>query len=1536
MNVFSSVAALCAVAFLSAATQGKQQSPDLSPVSLKAPEIVDAGQSITVTWQAANRGDGPAGPSWHDRVYFSTDAQLGGDHVLGQLERAEPLAAGASYSGALKVKVPDQAPGTYYLILLLDEYFKITETDEKNNVLVYPIRIRVPDLQASSMKAPDIVDAGQSITVTWQSTNKGDAAAGPSWYDRVYLSTDSKLGNDDVLGQTQWTQAVAAGGNYSSSLQCMIPNRPPGSYYLILLLDEYSAIYEVAETNNLLVYPIRVRVPDLQASSMKAPDTVDAGQSITVTWQSTNKGDAAAGPSWYDRVYLSTDAKLGNDDVLGQKQWTQTVAAGGNYSSSLQAVVPNRPPGSYYLILLLDEYFAIYEVAETNNVLVYPIRIRVPDLEAASLQSPDTVHPGQSISLTWQAANKGDASAVIPWYDRVYLSTDAQLGNDDQLGQTQFTQAVAAAGNYQSSLQCTIPNRTPGTYYLILVLDAYGNLYEEAETNNLAVRSIQLSAEQAAPACCDTRTWTEARPKEPLTPRYGHSMAQHATHGHVVLFGGNDGAIRNDTHIWTGFEWLSAGIAGPTPREFAAMAYDSARGRVVLFGGRGTNGAVDDTWEWDGASWMDMKIPGPSARLAHAMAYDSSRKRVVLYGGYLPAQERELDDTWEYDGTRWMLITNATQPGPRVAHAMAWDGAHVVLFGGQGKGTVHGDTWAWTGDKWNLVASTGPPARQSHAMAYDERCDRVVLFGGGPTAGTAKDDTWEWNRTNWIERTSAGPNPRWQHALAYHAASGEVILFGGYRRTAAGMGPLGDTWRSRGDHLPVRLVSIEAACHDFVIVVTFSGPVDPATASDPANYQLSCGSVRITGVVLSSDLQTARLETSAPMPSGTTCMLVISKVLDLCGAPVGVEQRTFTCTSDPCRRGSMGQEFWLTFPGNYAPDSANPPKPQLFITGAAGVTGTVTAPGLSPPFSTNFTIPANRVMVVSLPQDADLGNANERVESKGIHVAAAQNVNVYGYNRARFTTDAYLALANNALGRVYLVLTYQNVFTAVPELSAVQFALVGTEDNTTVAIVPSKDVLSHPAGVPFYLKLNQGETFQLRNLDDVPADLTGTIIAADQPIGVFGSHACANIAVSTDFFCDHIVEQMLPTEMWGRNFVAMPLKTRLTGDTLRILALLDGTAASVNGVALPRVLNRGQFFEGRYGAPTPVHIVSEKPLLVAQYANSSDADGVTDSDPFMVLIPPTDLYASSYVVQTPTSGFTGNYINLMAPRSEVGQILLDGVAIPAGEYTPIGASGYSGAQIEVATGPHTLHSIKEGPFGVIVYGWAEYDSYGYPGAICFAGGAQPPNFTCPSAPDPVLASSANCMAETPDLRTKVGNAEQAVLVIQDPHPGTLLSPGTHPITISIIDQFGGRQVCTTSLIVRAPAGLGLHCPENIAVESASEKGTVVEFTVGLCDPSAVLKVEPPSGSLFPIGTTTVRCEARSATGAIESCTFTVTVRRAGLTASCSGRNVSIAWTDAGQLQEAKSLSGPWRTVPGAVSPYRIVATDRQAFYRVVR
>jgi hypothetical protein len=176
----------------------------------------------------------------------------------------------------------------------------------------------------------------------------------------------------------------------------------------------------------------------------------------------------------------------------------------------------------------------------------------------------------------------------------------------------------------------------------------------------------------------------------------------------------------------------------------------------------------------------------------------------------------------------------------------------------------------------------------------------------------------------------------------------------------------------------------------------------------------------------------------------------------------------------------------------------------------------------------------------------------------------------------------------------------------------------------------------------------------------------------------------------------------------------MPLASRSSGDTFRFMASADGTTVSVNGTPMA-TLTRGHFIEQII--PVPAFISADQPILVAQYANGIAFDRMTGA-PFMMLIPPIEQFLESYAFTTPTDGFESHFVNIVAPDAAIGTLTLDGQAIPAESFTPIGPSGFSGAQLPIPLVSHQVTGLL--PFGALVYGFMALASYGYPGGMALA------------------------------------------------------------------------------------------------------------------------------------------------------------------------------------------------------------------------
>ena len=297
--------------------------------------------------------------------------------------------------------------------------------------------------------------------------------------------------------------------------------------------------------------------------------------------------------------------------------------------------------------------------------------------------------------------------------------------------------------------------------------------------------------------------------------RAGHVLVFHGARHGCCLLGGYQDRVPKEELIWVwnaGWKMDSASAgAAPFSRALGAAAYDAKHGVLHYYGGLtiATGRPTGEVWSLNSDGRWDISKEGsPGPRDHHVAVYDARRERMVVYGGQ-DAERHWATDVWEFDVKKWRGAPAprgaATAPGPggRAHHAMAYDSrrGRTVLFGGIGPDGQHRDeTWEWDGAAWTQVTGPGPSARARHRMAYDAARGMTVLFGGdtgNPAAGqwTLSDETWTWDGASWQKlRPATSPEPRMMHAMAYDAPKGRIVLYGG--TTAAATAD--DTWEWDG------------------------------------------------------------------------------------------------------------------------------------------------------------------------------------------------------------------------------------------------------------------------------------------------------------------------------------------------------------------------------------------------------------------------------------------------------------------------------------------------------------------------------------------------------------------------------------------------------------------------------------------------------------------------------------------------------------------------------------------------------------------
>ena len=188
---------------------------------------------------------------------------------------------------------------------------------------------------------------------------------------------------------------------------------------------------------------------------------------------------------------------------------------------------------------------------------------------------------------------------------------------------------------------------------------------------------------------------------------------------------------------------------------------------------------------------------------------------------------------------------------------------------------------------------------------------------------------------------------------------------------------------------------------------------------------------------------------------------------------------------------SYGREFWLAFDANYEINDTT--ALTLYLTAPRDTAGLIEVPGLG--VSLPFTVTADEITAVGLPTSVMLGMTDVAgsAEPRAIHVSADDEVVVYGLNRTKYTTDAYLGQPVDTTGTRYRVSSYGSGY------GGSEFSAVATRNATSVTVTPSAAVAGHAAGEPFTVKLDVGEAIELRT---GAGDLTGSLVTSDKPVAV--------------------------------------------------------------------------------------------------------------------------------------------------------------------------------------------------------------------------------------------------------------------------------------------------------------------------------------------------------------------------------------------------------------------------------------------------
>lgn len=219
-----------------------------------APASALPGDTLSLTSTVQNTKPQPAGSSFTQSYYLSTDSVITTSDTLLGSRTISSLAGDSSNTGTISVTLPG-TEGIYYVGAIVDSGNSVTESNESNNsfTLGSILISSHSDLKAVAIgTVTPSPTGGASISVDTTITNESTVATGAFDF-QVYLSTNATWDAGDTLMDTVTVAGGLAGlatDNRSTSVN--LPFVDSGNYYLILKVDTGGAVDEFDEGNNVI------------------------------------------------------------------------------------------------------------------------------------------------------------------------------------------------------------------------------------------------------------------------------------------------------------------------------------------------------------------------------------------------------------------------------------------------------------------------------------------------------------------------------------------------------------------------------------------------------------------------------------------------------------------------------------------------------------------------------------------------------------------------------------------------------------------------------------------------------------------------------------------------------------------------------------------------------------------------------------------------------------------------------------------------------------------------------------------------------------------------------------------------------------------------------------------------------------------------------------------------------------------------------------------------------------------------------------
>lgn len=493
--------------------------PDLVLRNVSLPDTMQAGQVATLTFDVVNNGEttdvGPA-DIVASRCFSRLDA---GEEWCPVESQVTPypignitLALGDTLHYSQTVLIPPTISGNTNFSLRVDASNNIMELDESNNNVtvncyVSPIQF---DIDVSTIEAPATYSTGDTITVSWTVDmadatmlynrsghshtdftgysgylNWGQQMTGAYWSDRVYLSDNNTISDNDILLGSYNVTSID-GNSYTADIPAVMPHTMMGNLRLIVTSDADASIVENDRANNTMsaaINAVLAPMPNLQVTQFVMDDTVTQRQGCMIHYTVVNNGTGSVDNTvWTDKFYCG-------NVLLGQIAHNVSLVPGESYTDSVEVVIPSNLLGNYTLHATTDADNTVYEHdGESDNSLPRPVLVlQAPpcDLIVTNVEATATAVVGTAITVSWTVQNIGDNTVSGYVKDGIYLSHDTVFDNSDVLiGTISYYNSFEPYGSMQRTLNCAVQGVTSGNYYVLVRTNIMRAFNEVSFDNN--------------------------------------------------------------------------------------------------------------------------------------------------------------------------------------------------------------------------------------------------------------------------------------------------------------------------------------------------------------------------------------------------------------------------------------------------------------------------------------------------------------------------------------------------------------------------------------------------------------------------------------------------------------------------------------------------------------------------------------------------------------------------------------------------------------------------------------------------------------------------------------------------------------------------------------------------------------------------------------------------------------------------------------------------------------------------------------------